>query len=64
MPGLGPHNAFAMATGGGLDVKISPHAALRLFQADYLFSKFRNGVNDRQNSFRLTAGLVFRLGGR
>jgi opacity protein-like surface antigen len=63
-PGPGPNNAFVMAAGGGLDVKVSPHVAVRVFQADYLFSKFLNGVNDRQNSFRLTAGVVFRLGSR
>jgi hypothetical protein len=63
-PGLGPNNAFAIAAGGGLDVKVSSHAAVRVFQADYLLSRFLNGVNDHQNSFRLTAGVVFRFGSR
>lgn len=62
--GYGSLNAFALATGGGIDVNLTPHVAVRLFQADYLLTRFRNGSNDHQNNLRLSAGVVFRFGGR
>jgi len=62
--GLGPHNAFAMTVGGGLDVKVRPHFGVRLFQSEYFFSEFKNGTSNRQNSLRLTFGVVFPLGTR
>jgi len=60
----GPHYALAMSLGGGLDLKVHPRVAIRLFQAEWLYTKFNNGVNDRQNSMRVTTGLVFRFGSR
>jgi len=63
-PGVGPNNAFAMTAGGGLDVKLGPHVAVRLVQAEYFFARFLNGKNDRQNNLRVSAGIVFRFGGR
>ncbi len=62
--GLGAHSAFAMTAGGGLDVKVRPHFSVRLFQAEYFLSEFKNGTNNRQNNFRLTVGVVFHLGTR
>ena len=56
-------NAFAFRAGGGLDVPITGILTLRAFQADYLFTRFPNQVNDRQNIVQLGAGLVFRFGG-
>ncbi len=58
----GSANAFAMAAGGGVDVKIMRHVALRLVQADYYLTRFDNSVNDHQNNLRIGAGLVFRFG--
>jgi hypothetical protein len=57
-------NAFAMALGGGLDVNISRHFAVRAFQADWFFTEFPNGVTNHQHNFRLTAGVVLRFGRR
>jgi peptidoglycan-associated lipoprotein len=56
-------NAFAFRAGGGLDVPLNGVLTLRAFQADYLFTRFPNQVNDRQNIVQLGAGLVFRFGG-
>jgi opacity protein-like surface antigen len=50
--------AFGMAVGGGLDVKLRDHVNLRLIQGDYLMTRF---FDRRQDSFRLSAGLVFRF---
>jgi opacity protein-like surface antigen len=54
-------NAFAMAAGGGVDVKVSDRFAVRVVQAEYLLTHF-GGV--RQNNFRLSAGVVFRFGSK
>lgn len=54
-------NSFAMALGGGLDVNVSRHLTIRAFQADWLYTQFPNGTNNRQNNLRITAGIVFRL---
>lgn len=59
-----PLNAFAMAAGGGLEYKISEHFAILPFQAEYVLTKFMDGVSSRQNNFRYSAGVVFRFGKR
>jgi hypothetical protein len=59
-----PLNAFAMTVGGGVDVKISEHFAIRPVQAEYFLTKFTDGANNRQNSFRYSAGIVFQFGKR
>lgn len=56
-------NAFATAMGGGLDLKLSKRIAWRVLQAEYLLTKFQDGVDNRQNNIRLATGLVFRFGG-
>jgi hypothetical protein len=62
-PGIaGSSNAFAMTAGGGLDIQLSEHFAVRAIQADYFYTRFTNGVNDHQNSLRMGAGLVIRFG--
>jgi outer membrane immunogenic protein len=59
----GSANAFAMIAGGGLDIGLSRHIAVRAFEADYYLTRFDNGVNDHQNSLRLAAGVIIRFGG-
>jgi len=61
---LGSVTAFGMTAGGGVDVGLSKHIAIRPAQAEYLLTKFADGNNDRQNNFRFGAGVVLRLGGR
>ena len=59
-------NDFEMALGGGLDVKIHPKVAVRLFQADYIRLRDKGGsannLAETMNNFRLSSGIVFRLG--
>ena len=57
-------NAFALALGGGVDAKVTPHVAIRLVQVEYVLTKFTDGRNDRQNNARISTGIVFRVGGR
>ncbi len=54
----GSENKFAMSAGGGIDVKAGSHFSLRLGQVEYLLTKFTDGVNNRQNNFRYSAGIV------
>ena len=62
-------NAFAMALGGGLDYKVAPHIAIRVGQVEYLMTRFSNNVANgigtggtgSQNSFRYSAGVVFKF---
>jgi hypothetical protein len=61
---LGSKFAFATAAGGGIDVRVSRHFAVRPVQAEYFLTKFRDGANNRQNNFRYSAGIVFRFGGQ
>ena len=58
-------NAFALTVGGGFDVKLNKKFAIRLIQAEYLYTRFGNNCqlelcsnNNNQNSFRLKSGLV------
>jgi peptidoglycan-associated lipoprotein len=59
----GSANAFAMTAGGGLDIGLTRHIAVRAFEADYYLTRFDNGVNDHQNNLRIAAGVVIRFGG-
>lgn len=49
--------SFALAVGGGLDVRAGRHFDIRLIQADYLPTFFGS---TRQDNLRLSFGVVFR----
>jgi hypothetical protein len=53
---------FAMTAGGGIDVRVSKHFSVRPVQAEYFMTKIPDGLNNRQNNFRFSAGIVFRFG--
>jgi peptidoglycan-associated lipoprotein len=53
-------NALAVQTGGGLDVGISQHLAVRLVQADYVRTQLPNSSTNVQNNLRLAVGIVLR----
>jgi hypothetical protein len=57
---------FALLAGGGLDLKVSRHVAIRLFEADYYLMRLPDlltGNNTTQNNFRYAGGVNFMLGG-
>jgi opacity protein-like surface antigen len=63
---LPSENAFAMTAGGGLDLRVHRHFAIRLVQAEYLMSRLEDhstGMSAMQNDMRLSSGIVFRFGG-
>jgi outer membrane immunogenic protein len=55
-------NSLALAAGGGLDISLARHFAVRAFEAEYFRTQFPNGANDRQNNLRLSAGLILNWG--
>jgi len=59
---------FGAMFGGGLDVDVSRHFALRLLRADYMVSTYRFGprattASTDLRAIRLQAGIVFMFGG-
>lgn len=65
---LAQDTAFALAAGGGLDFRLHRRFALRLFQAEYFPTHFRDAASftsDRgwQSDVRLSSGIVLRFGG-
>jgi hypothetical protein len=60
----GPNN-FALAVGGGLNVVVNDHLALRPFQVDYFGSRFTPaGSSYMENDLRYAAGVVLRFGSK
>jgi len=58
-------SAFAMAIGGGLDIKINKNVSFRPIGLDYYmtrFQNFRSGNDNNQNNLRYTAGVNFTFG--
>jgi hypothetical protein len=52
--------AFSFKAGGGVDFNLTPHFAVRVFDADY----YRTSLfSAHQNNIWLTTGFVIRLGG-
>jgi len=69
--GVTSANAFAMAFGGGVDIGLSKHVAIRAAQVDFIRTQFNSSdalatglstdLGDHQNSFRYSGGIVFRF---
>ena len=53
------NNGFALAAGGGLDLRIKPWFAWRIIQADYSLLRI---AGDTSNGVRVDTGIVFRFG--
>ena len=53
--------SFDLQLGGGVDLGLSRHFGLRVFQADWVRTEFPNGTTNVQNNLRLAAGVVFRI---
>ncbi len=54
-------NSFALQVGGGIDLRLSHHWAVRPIQADWVRTHFPNATTTVQNNLRLGGGLVFRI---
>ena len=60
----GSQHPFTQALGGGIDVSLNKHFALRLAELDWILTRYTNPINDtnNQNSFRYQGGVVFKFG--
>ena len=59
------NTGFAMMAGGGLDIKVSKHIALRPIGADYYLTRIPSlltGDTSNRNNFRYSAGINFLIG--
>ena len=54
-------SSLAVKAGGGLNLALKTHLALRLFEADYLRTQLPNATNSAQNNLQLGAGIVLRF---
>lgn len=60
-------NNFAAAFGGGVDVTVTDHIAVKPIQVDYLMTQFSPGMgspNNVSNNLRYSTGIVFRFGSK
>jgi hypothetical protein len=61
------HTGFAMFAGGGLDIRVSKHMAVRPIGADYYLTRMPSlltGTTTNKNNFRYSAGVNFLFGAR
>jgi hypothetical protein len=62
----GSDAAFAMLAGGGVDIRLARHVALKAVEADYFLTRLPSpvyGPEHMQNNVRLSAGVSFLFGG-
>lgn len=66
IPSMGTQHPFTLAVGGGVDLDLTTHIALRLAELDYLMTRYTNPITstNNQNSFRYVGGVVFKFGGQ
>jgi outer membrane immunogenic protein len=56
------NNSFSMVVGGGFDVNVSKHMAIRPAQFDYLMTRFNPfNASPTQNNLRYSAMVVFKF---
>jgi outer membrane immunogenic protein len=54
-------NSLALYVGGGVNLRLKDHLALRAFEADWLRTQLPNATTNVQNNFRVGAGLIYRF---
>lgn len=54
-------DSFALQVGGGLDLHVGRHLAVRPIQADWVRTQFPNATTNVQNDLRLGTGVVIRI---
>jgi opacity protein-like surface antigen len=65
-------NTFATAAGGGVDVKLAEHIAIKPIQVEYVMTQFDSAslggstrrFGNHQNDVRYSAGVVFQFGSK
>jgi len=54
-------NSMAVEAGGGMNIALSSHLALRAFEVNWLHTQLPNATTNVQNNVRFGAGIVFRF---
>jgi len=54
-------NSLALYVGGGVNLRLKHHLALRVLEADWLRTQMPNATTNVQNNLRLGAGLIYRF---
>lgn len=57
-------NAFGFGVGGGVTTTLKPKLGLTIIQADWIYTRIPNAVNNRQNDVRVSTGFTYRFGVR
>jgi hypothetical protein len=60
-------DGFALAAGGGIDINITHHIAVKPVQVEYLMTQLpqlATNLNSAQNNLRYSAGVVYRFGSK
>jgi hypothetical protein len=60
-------NGFTTAAGGGLDIEVNRHIAVKRIQVEYVMSQlpqFGTNLNSIQSNLRYSAGVVLHLGAK
>ncbi len=55
-------SSFSYQVGGGWDIQVTKHIAIRAFEADYVRSYLPNNGNDVQSHLRLAFGVCYHAG--
>jgi opacity protein-like surface antigen len=55
----GTQTHFALATGAGIDIRVTPHISIRPLQAEYFMTTIPDGLTNRQNNFRFGFGVSY-----
>jgi hypothetical protein len=57
-------NGFVLLAGGGVNLRFRAHVDIHALEVNYLMTRFVRvtGTSGTQNDFRISSGLVFRLG--
>jgi hypothetical protein len=67
LSGQTTRNGFAASAGGGLDISVTKHIALKPFEVEYITAQIPDVVANRnsfQNDLRYSGGVVFRFGAK
>lgn len=54
-------NSMAVEAGGGMNVALSPHVAVRAFEVNWMRTQLPNSTTNVENNVRFGAGIVFRF---
>lgn len=55
-------NAFGVLAGGGVTTKLKRRFGLTIVEADWVYTRIPNAVNNRQNNLRIATGITYHFG--